>query len=269
MAQVRIEGRVERSGVTLRYLLEGRDGAPVLMFANSLGTDLDLWDGQLPEFAPLLRVLRFDMRGHGGSSAPPGDYRLEELAWDAVAVLDALGIAQAHLCGLSLGGLVAQMVALRHPERVASLVLCATACRIGDRAGWEERIALVRGGGMTAVAETIIARWFSERFRRDQPERVEAVMRMLLATPPSGYAGCCAAIRDADLCAELGAIRAPTLCLAGAWDPVTPPSCLEELAARIPNARMEVLEAAHLINIEAEDAFHAALGRFLAAQGAL
>ena len=267
MAQLRIEGAVQRQGerpVSIRYVLEGVEGAPVLLFANSLGTDLDLWDEQLPEFSTLLRVLRYDMRGHGRSSEVPGEYRMEELVDDVLGLLDALEIDRVHFCGLSLGGMVGQMFAARHPERVASLTLCATACRIGDRASWDERIALVLGEGMTAIVDTIVERWFTERFRKEQTQKVEEIKQMLLDTPPLGYAGCCAAIRDADLCAEIRRITAPTLCIAGRFDPVTPPERLEELAAAIEGARMAVLDAAHLVNIEARDAFNGTLGRFLA-----
>jgi len=272
MAQIRIEGTVQREGarpVSIHYLLEGVEAAPVLLFANSLGTDLDLWDEQLPEFAALLRVLRYDMRGHGRSSEVPGEYRMEELVDDVLTLLDALAIERVHFCGLSLGGMVGQMFAARHPERVASLTLCATACRIGDRASWDERIALVLGEGMTAIVDGIVERWFTERFRREQTQKVEEIKQMLLDTPPLGYAGCCAAIRDADLCEEIHNITARTLCIAGRFDPVTPPERLEDLATRIPQARVEVLDAAHLVNVEARDAFNGILGRFLAECGAL
>ncbi len=161
------------------------------------------------------------------------------------------------------------MLAARHPERVASLTLCATACRIGSPEIWEERITAVLDRGMTAIVDEVVARWFTENFRRRQPEKVEEIKAMLLDTMPLGYAGCCAAIRDADLCGEIAAIRAPTLCIAGRDDPVTPPERLEELAGRIAGARVAVLEAAHLVNVEARDAFNDTLGRFLAEQEAL
>ncbi len=261
--------QLEVNGVSLHYIFDGTEGAPVLMFANSLGTDLDLWDEQTPEFAALFRILRYDMRGHGKSSEAPGEYRMEDLVADALGLIDALGIEQVHFCGLSLGGMVGQMLAARHPERVASLTLCATACRIGSPEVWEERITEVLDRGMTAIVDEVIARWFTESFRKREPEKVEEIKSMLLDTMPVGYAGCCAAIRDADLCEEIAGIRAPTLCVAGRYDPVTPPERLEELAERIPGARLAVLEAAHLVNVEARDAFNDTLGRFLAEQEAL
>ncbi|GBD44924.1 3-oxoadipate enol-lactonase 2 [bacterium HR40] len=257
------------NGVSLHYIFDGPEKAPVLMFANSLGTDLDLWDGQTPEFGALFRILRYDMRGHGKSSEAPGECRIDDLGRDALGLLDALGIDRVHFCGLSLGGMVGQWLAQNHGQRLSSLVLCATACRIGTPELWDERIALVRSRGMTAIVDSVLQRWFTENFRRREPRTVEQVARMLLDTSPAGYAACCAAVRDADLCAGLERIALPTLCIAGRYDPATPPEVMEALAGRIANARLVVLEAAHLVNIEARTAFNDALGRFFAEIGAI
>ncbi len=273
MPQVFVEGtvrHVDERSVSVFYRLEGEEGAPVLMFANSLGTDMDLWDEQVPEFAATLRVLRYDMRGHGRSPEVPGEYTVAELAADALRVLDALGIERVHFCGLSLGGMVGQYLGAHHPDRLASLTLCATACRIGTREVWDERIALVLGRDTTAVVDLVIPNWFTERFRQAEPRRVEAIREMLLNARPLGYAGCCAAVRDADLCGDLARIAVPTFCIAGRHDPVTPPERLEEIRERVRDPRgLAVLEAAHLVNVEARAAFNDALGRFLAEVGAL
>ena len=273
MSQVFVEGTVRyvsEKTITLFYRLEGEADAPVLMFANSLGTDMDLWDDQVAEFAATFRVLRYDMRGHGRSPEVPGEYAIEELAQDALRVMDAAGVERVHFCGLSLGGMVGQVLGARHPERIASLTLCATACRIGSREVWDERIALVLGRDTTAVVDRVIPNWFTDTFRQAEPQRVEAIRQMLIDTRPLGYAGCCAAVRDADLCGLLGEITPPVLCIAGRHDPVTPPERLEEIQQAVKDPRgLAVLEAAHLVNVEARAAFNDTLGRFLAELGAL
>jgi 3-oxoadipate enol-lactonase len=261
--------QIDVDGVSLHYIFDGPEQAPVLMFANSLGTDLDLWDGQTPEFSALFRILRYDMRGHGKSSDVPGEYTLDDLGRDALGLLDALGIDRVHFCGLSLGGMVGQWLGQHHGHRLASLTLCATDCRIGAPELWNERIALVLGRGMTAIVDSVLQRWFTEEFRRREPQEVEHVAQMLLDTSPAGYAGCCAAIRDADLCPGLGRLAVPTLCIAGRYDPVTTPEAMQALAGRIPGARLTVLEAAHLVNVEACAAFNDTLGRFFSEIGAL
>ncbi len=259
--------QLKLDGVSLHYIFDGTPEGPVLMFANSLGTDLDLWDEQTPVFSALFHTLRYDMRGHGKSSETPGEYTMEELADDALALMDALGVERAHFCGISLGGMVGMCLAERHPERIASLVLCATDCRIGTPEIWEERITEVLNRGMTAIVDTVIERWFTEGFRKREPEKVAEIKMMLLDTMPVGYAGCCAAIRDADLCDALGRLSMPVLCIAGSEDPVIPPDAMQALARRIPGARLEVLEAAHLVNVEARDAFNDTLLRFYAELG--
>ena len=272
MTAIYVEGTLHIAGekpVRLHYCFEGEEGAPVLMFGNSLGTDLDLWADQVPEFAAEMRVLRWDMRGHGRSSEVPGAYTIDELAGDALALIDELEIDRVHYCGLSLGGLVGQALAARWPQRLASLTLCATDCRIGTHELWDERIGLVLAEGMGALVDGILERWFTEDFRAHHPREVEIVREMVLATPPLGYAGCAAAIRDADLCGELANITAPTLCIAGRHDPVAPPEAMRRLADRIRGARLAVLEAAHLVNVEARDAFDDTLRGFLVEVGAL
>ncbi|BCX16992.1 MAG: 3-oxoadipate enol-lactonase [Geminicoccaceae bacterium] len=253
----------DAGGIRLHYELTGPDDAPVVLFANSLGADLSMWDRQAAALAGRFRVLRYDMRGHGRSEVPPGPYRLDGLARDAVALLDALGIDRVHFCGLSLGGAVGQWLGIHRPERLRSLVLCATACSFGAASTWDERIAAVQRGGVEAIADAVLERWLGADFRARRPSEAARLRAMLCATPAEGYAAAAAAVRDTDLCAEVHRIAVPTLLIAGSADPATPPARLEELRARIPRAELVVLEGAHIVNVEAADAFDHALLAFL------
>jgi 3-oxoadipate enol-lactonase/4-carboxymuconolactone decarboxylase len=253
----------DAAGIRLHYELVGPEQAPIVMFVNSLGADLRMWDPQLPALVDRFRVLRWDMRGHGRSEVTPGPYRLDGLALDALALLDALGIDRVHLCGLSLGGAVGQWIAIHRPERLRSLVLCATACSFGTPAAWDERIAAVSKGGVEAIADAVLERWLTADFRARRPREAARLRAMLCATPAEGYAAAAAAVRDTDLCAEVHKITVPTLLIAGSADPATPLARLEELRARIPRAELVVLEAAHILNVEAAAAFDRALLAFL------
>lgn len=241
----------ETATVALRYELDGPPGAPVVLLANSLGTTVDLWADQLPALAARFRVLRYDSRGHGGSAVPPGPYSIEELGADAVALLDALGIERASVCGVSLGGMVAMWVAANAPERVERLALCCTSAYLGPPEAWAERAAAVRAGGPAAVADAVLARWLTPAFRERHPEATERVRAMLLATPAEGYAACCEAIAAMDQREAIGAVAAPTLVVVGADDPATPPEHGEEIARRIAGSSLVVVpDAAHLANVE-------------------
>lgn len=256
----------DAAGIRLHYQLSGPETAPVVLFANSLGADLSMWAPQVEALSARYRLLRFDMRGHGASDVPPGPYRLEDLARDALALLDALRIPRVHFCGLSLGGAVGQWIAIHRPARLASLTLCATACSFGPRTNWDERIAAVENGGVEAIAEAVLERWFTPAFRARQPGELARFRAMLCGTPARGYAAAAAAVRDTDLCGELHRIATPTLLVAGNADPATPPGRLEELRAHIPRAELVVLEAAHILNVEAAEAFNRALLAFLEEQ---
>jgi 3-oxoadipate enol-lactonase len=238
---------------------------PPILFLHSIGCDHRLWDAQVAALAEHAPVLRPDLRGHGAAPKPKGDYRLDDLIGDAVSVLDAAGVARAVVCGLSLGGLVAQGLALRAPERVSGLVLANTAPRIGAPEVWGQRAEVVRTQGLAAIAEMAMARFFSESFRREQPEVVAGFRERLIAASAAGYAGCCAVLRDTDISTEVARIRAPTLVLAGANDVSTPPDQLRALADTIPGARYRELDAAHLSNIEQPAAFTAEVRSFLEA----
>lgn len=229
------------------------DGPPLLL-ANALGTSLRLWDPQVAGLAARYRVIRFDTRGHGRSPAPAGPYTIGELGADALAVLDRLGVARAHVCGLSLGGAVGMWLARYAPERVDRLVLCCTSARFGPAGPWVERARTVRAGGTGAIADTVAGRWFTPGYAAREPERVATVRAMLAGTPVEGYAACCDLLAHLDLRAALGAIAAPTLVVSAAEDPATPPGDGAEIARGIPGARFVVVaDAAHLANVERPD----------------
>jgi len=239
------------SAVDVHYEVTGPDDAPLLVLSNSLGSTPAMWDAQLPALAERRRVVRYDHRGHGGSPVPPGPYSLADLGADALALLDRLGAERVHWCGLSLGGMVGMWMAINAPERIDRLVLCCTSAKLGPPWMWVERAAIVRAEGVEAIADAGIGRWLTPGFIAREPEAAAAVRAMLAATPAEGYAGCCAAIEHMDLMDQLGAIRAPTLVIAAAQDPATPPEHGERIAAGIPGARFALVDdAAHLATVE-------------------
>ncbi|HYG86500.1 MAG TPA: 3-oxoadipate enol-lactonase [Azospirillum sp.] len=250
--------------ITVHYHLAGPPGAPVVLFANSIGTSFHIWDAQVPALSERYRVLRYDMRGHGLTDATPAPYSMDMLADDALALLDALGIERAHVVGLSIGGMMAQRLAAKAPQRVTSLVLCDTASRIGPPSIWADRIAAIRADGLASIAQGVMARWFTERYRSERADAVRGFVNMLSRTPAEGYVGCAMAIRDADLTADDARIACPTLVLVGDQDLATPPSLARETADAIPGARFAVLkDAAHIPCVERPDALTAQLLDFL------
>ena len=231
--------------------MDGPAGAPVLVLGSSLGTTADMWRPQLDALAERFRVVRYDHRGHGGSPAPPGPYRLDDLGADVLGLLDHLGHERVHLGGLSLGGMVAMWVAAHASQRVDRLVLVCTSARFGPPSFWAQRAAAVRAGGLPAVADAVVDRWFTPAFAAAHPEIVGWARGMLTSCAPEGYAACCGAIETMDLEPVLGKITAPTLVIAGADDPATPPEHAERIAAGIPDARTAVVpDAAHLANVQ-------------------
>lgn len=254
---------IDADGAKIRYEIDGPDDAPWLVMSNSLASNLDMWEPQMGALSRAFRVLRYDTRGHGRSDVPPGPYSIERLGRDALALMDALGIDRAHWCGLSLGGMTGMWVATNAPERIARLALCNTAAHMPPPDMWDARIASATSDGMDAVAATTLERWLTAGFRDAKPEVTEHVREMIRATPPAGYAACCAAIRDMDQREAIRRISAPTLVVAGAHDPATPPDRSELIAAAIDGARMVTLEAAHLSNIEASGRFNAVVGEHL------
>ena len=248
----------------LNYELGGRDGAPVIAFTGSLGTDLTMWQPQSDRLGERFRTLRYDIRGHGASEVPPGPYSMDDLGSDLIALLDRLGVERASLCGLSIGGMISMWVAAHAPERVERMVLCCTSALLGPPEGWHERAAAVRASGVEAIADAVLKRWFTPAFREEHPDVLADMRRILVATPREGYAGCCEAIAAMDLTGDLPSIAAPTLVLAGEEDPATPPEHGRRIAELIPGARFEVISpAAHIATIERPDLTTAMILRFL------
>lgn len=238
--------------VPLAARVYGTDGIPLLL-GSSLGTTGAMWEPQLAALGSRFRLVAFDHRGHGRSPVPPGPYTLEALGTDVLALADALGWERFSYAGLSLGGMVGMWLAAHAGQRVERLALLCTSSRMDPR-GWRERAATVRQQGLDAVADAVVSRWFTPSFAAQRPEVVERHRDLLLDTPTEGYAGCCDAIAAMDLRDDLRGITAPTLVIAAADDPATPPDHAETIASLIPAARLEVLDqAAHLANVERPD----------------
>ena len=245
MAFVRIDS------VLLHYRVHGREGAPVVALANALGTDARIWDEVIDILAADYRVLSYDKRGHGLSDAPTGDCRLDDHVDDLVGLLDTIGATRLALGGVSVGGLIAQGFALRCPERLAALVLCDTAPRLGDAALWNGRIATVRRDGLGALADGVMERWFSTRFRKESPDAVAGWRNLFERTHAEGYCGTCATLRDTDLSARVASIAAPTLVVVGEEDAATSVAQVRSLAGAIPGGRFDILAGAgHIPSIE-------------------
>lgn len=254
---------MENGDLRSHYQIDGREDAPWLILSNSLGTELGMWVPQMPALREHFRVLRYDTRGHGRSGVTPGPCSIAQLGQDVIALMDHLGIASAHFCGLSMGGMIGIWLGANQPERIDRLVLCNTAARIGPPELWNARIAKVNNEGMESIVPAVIDRWFTQDFQVRAPQEIEQVRRMLLQTPAAGYAASCAAVRDMDQRENLAGIRAPTLVIAGLQDKATPVEDGRLLAQRIPGARIVELDAAHLSNWEVADGFTENLVAFL------
>lgn len=253
------------NGTVLAYRFDGPEQGEVVLFSNSLGADMSMWESQVPALTREgYRVLRYDSRGHGRSAVPAGPYSLGMLSDDALGLMDALGLDKVHFCGLSLGGMVGQVLGARHGDRLASLTLSSTAAIIGPRELWDERMSLVRKGSMASVADATIDRWFTSAGQARLAEEVAQVRRVLVRTPVEGYCACCVAIRDMDLRESLAAISVQTLILVGEQDPGTPVSAARFIHERIAPSRLEIIpDAAHFVNVEQAHAFNEALVKFI------
>lgn len=251
--------------VQLYYEWSGPEHLPVLVFSNSLGTNLRMWDPQVEGFTKHFRLLRYDTRGHGQSGVPPGTYTIEELSRDVVRLLDVLQLDRVYFCGLSMGGMTGIFLGANAPNRFHKLVLCNSAAKIGTAEAWNARIQAVRNGGMKAVASAVIERWLTPVFRSSHPAEAQLALAMLEAANPQGYMACCAAVRDMDQRQILDKICVPCLALTGTYDPVTPPADAQFLKESIPGAKYAEVAAAHLSNIEARDDFNRHVLQFLQA----
>lgn len=253
---------LELSTHQLHYRVDG-DAGPWVVFCNSLGTDLHMWDAQVEALSTRFRVLRYDRRGHGQSTAAPGPYTLADLGGDVLALMDALEIERAHFCGLSIGGLVGQWLGIHAPERIERLVVCATAVKIGTAESWNQRIALVQGRGLTPLLGATADRWFTPDFIAANPDVVEDILARFAAVSAEGYAGCCAALAGADLRAQINRIGVPVLAISGDDDPVCTPDDLQAIADGVADGRHLSLPGRHIVNIESAGAFSSALADFM------
>ncbi|MGB3336127.1 MAG: 3-oxoadipate enol-lactonase [Devosia sp.] len=252
------------NGVLLHYRLVGPADAPVVALANSLGTDARIWDGVIERLSRRYRVLSYDKRGHGLSDTPPGDYSLDDHVDDLLGLLDHLEIDRLALAGVSVGGLIAQGLALRAPQRLVALVLCDTAPKVGDTTGWNGRIDTVRNQGLDAIAEMVMDRWFSPDFQQQRQEELAGWRNLFLRSDPVGYAATCATLRDTDLTKQIGAIALPTLVVAGEADRSTPVDLVRTCAESIAGARFEILPGVgHIPSIEQPAALAALMTNFL------
>jgi 3-oxoadipate enol-lactonase len=254
---------VETKDLRMHYQLDGSADAPTLVLSNSLGTNLTLWEPQLPVFAERFRVLRYDSRGHGQTSATQGQYSVEMLGRDVLQLLDALNLRRVNFCGLSIGGMTGMWLAVNAPQRLEKLVLSNTAPKIGKLDAWNERMRAVREGGTRAVAEQVVDRWFTPGFRLSHPNEITKTRNMIENTNIDGYVGSCAAVRDFDFWEKVGTIRSQTLVIAGTHDASVPTSDAQKLAKHIPAARYIELAAAHISNVEAASRFTDEVSSFL------
>lgn len=242
--------------LALEVVVEGDADVPPVVLVHSAGADHRMWERNLPALRDRFRVIRYDARGHGRSDVPPAPYTVDDLGTDLLAVLDTLGVASAHMVGASLGGLVALWLAVQHPDRVRGAVFAGAAARFGTPEAWDERADAVRRGGIEAVVDLVMHRFFSERFRREEAGVVAGFADVLRRQSPEGYVGTCLALRNADLRDEVSSIRAPSLVVVGDEDVSAPPADAEALRAAIPGARLLVVEGAgHLCTVERPDLF--------------
>ncbi len=254
---------IDADGCPLNVEVEGREGAPVLMLSNSLGTNLHMWDEQAGEFAKHFRLVRYDRRGHGKSGAPKGPYSFERFGRDILAIIDALKIKKMNWCGLSMGGMDGQWLGANAPDRVEKLVLANTNFYYADKAPWADRIKFVQEKGLTELVGPNMERWFTKSFRERAPQAINRMREMFVATNPAGYVACVEAIRDMDFRASNPKVTTPTLVIVGKQDPATPPSAGEAIAQQIKGAKLVALDAAHISNVEQPKAFADAVLNFL------
>jgi len=256
--------KIRVNGVELAYRFDGPENGRVVMMSNSLMSDHTMWDVTVPALADRYRVLRYDTRGHGSSGTTAGPYTIELLADDAAGLMEALGIQRAHFVGLSMGGMIAQQLGARFPERILSLALCDTASEMPPRAMWEERLAIARSQGTAGLVDSTIQRWFTAPFIARDPQSVGLVRRMILNTGTEGFIACASAVRDMAQTTMLLQVKTPTLVLVGRHDPACSVEKAMVIHRMIDGAQLVIIEeAAHLSNIEQPQAFNAALRGFI------
>lgn len=245
------------------YKIQGTPNSPVLMFSNSLGADLTMWDALVPYLLPYFRVLQYDTRGHGKSEVTEGPYNIAMLGQDVIELLDALHIEKVYFCGLSMGGLIGQYLGIHHPERLHKLILSNTDSKIGDEKRWNERIDLLEKEGMEALVDATMQKWFTEGFHKTNPSRVAEMKQIFSANNFIGYTGCCSAIGAADFREDIKNISVETLIITGDEDEVTNVAQAENMQATIPNAQLKVFKAKHLPSTELPAYYAEALINFI------
>jgi len=252
------------NGEPFNIMVEGKADGPVLLFSNSLSSNLSMWDAQAEALKEAFRIVRYDSRGHGKSVAPAEPYSIPQLGRDVLAILDSLKVEKAHFCGLSKGGMVGQWLLTHHRDRIDKAVLANTAAQMPPPDLWNGRIRNVTRNGMAAIVDATIERWFTKGFVERAPKEIAAIRKMIAATPAAGYCGCSAAIRDMDQRESIRGITNPVLLISGAHDPATTPAMMELMNERIKGAQWLTLDAAHISNIEQAEAFTRAMREFLA-----
>lgn len=256
--------KLSANGIDIHYTIEG-DG-PIVTMSHALGCNLSLWDGQANVLSSRYRVLRYDARGHGQTSAPPGPYSLEQMADDLYGLLNGLGVTATHFVGISMGGMIGQIFALKYPSMVQSLVLSSTTSRYpaAARSVWADRIRAIETNGMEPLVEPALERWFTAPFRERHQDVMDRVRTMIRSTPPQGYIGCCDAIPTIDVTDRLGEVRCPALIISGEQDPGTPVAMARDIQAAMPSSELAILpSASHLCNMEQPEAFNRILLGFL------
>jgi 3-oxoadipate enol-lactonase len=254
--------------ITVHWSSSGRAGAPAIVFSNSLGTDARIWERVADLLGDRYRLVTYDSRGHGLTDATAGPYTISGLADDLIALADTAGLNRFALVGLSVGGLIAQQVAIQAPKRLSALVLCDTAAKIGTDDAWNARIQSIRAGGLESIAGMVMERWFAKSFRETRTDELAGYRNMMCRTPGAGYIATCEAIRDCDLSAEAGKITAPTLVVVGEEDGSTPPALVQATAALIPGARFEIIKnAAHMPGLEQPEVLARLIGNHLSEAG--
>jgi 3-oxoadipate enol-lactonase len=251
--------------VKLHHAVDGTADGPVLLLGGSLGTTLEMWDPQLAALAPALQLVRFDHRGHGRSPVPAGPYGIDDLGHDVLRLMDDLGLAHASYCGLSIGGMVGQWLAINAPDRIDRVILLCTAAHLPPADAWRQRAATVRAAGSAeAVADAVVGRWFTAPFAAEHRDRVAGYRAMIATTDPGGYAACCEAIATMDLRAGLPAVTAPALVVSAAQDPSIPAEHGRAIADAIPGCRFELVDpGAHLASVERADAINPLIAEFM------
>jgi 3-oxoadipate enol-lactonase len=253
-------------GETFHVVIEGDEDAPVLMLSNAIATNLHMWDPQIPALLNHYRVLRYDPRGHGGTTVSDGPYSIAGLGQDALAILDTLGLEKVDFLGLSLGGIIGQWLLTHAPKRIGKAILADTASQIAPPDMWNSRIQTVLQEGMEPIVAGTIEHWFTRDFRDAHPDQIAKIEDMILKTSPQGYAATCAAIRDVDLREAVRSIQAPVLVMVGRHDAITPPGISALLMSSMPKAKLVTLQAAHLSNVEDAEEFNAKALEFLLAE---